>query len=172
MVSSRVKTIFYASALIAIFSIAGCAAPTRATDPERAETASWHGRLAVRVEADPPRTPSQSFSTGFELTGNALIGELTLYTPLGSTAASLAWSPQTAILRANGDIRYFESLDSLIKQAVGTEIPVIALFAWLAGDNQVAAGWHADLSQHANGKITARRTEPAPQAELRLVLEK
>jgi outer membrane lipoprotein LolB len=172
MVKLRVNVAFYASAFIAIFLVAGCAAPTRATDSERAETASWHGRLAVRVEADPPRAPSQSFSAGFELTGNALVGELTLYTPLGSTAASLAWSAQTAILHANGDIRYFESLDSLIKQALGTDIPVIALFAWLAGDNQVAAGWHADLSQHANGKITARRAEPAPQAELRLVLEK
>jgi len=35
-----------------------------------------------------------------------------------------------------------------------------------------AAGWRADLSQHANGRITARRTEPPPQAELRLVFEK
>jgi outer membrane lipoprotein LolB len=106
------------------------------------------------------------------LTGNSQVGELTLYTPLGSTAAALSWSTHTAVMRTHGDVRYFESLDALIKQAVGTDIPVVALFAWLAGDNMNVAGWSADLSQHAKGRITARRTNPAPGAELRLVLEK
>jgi outer membrane lipoprotein LolB len=75
-------------------------------------------------------------------------------------------------MRTNGDIRSFASLDALIQQAVGAEIPVAALFAWLAGDNMSVAGWSADLSQLANGRVTARRTEPAPVTELRLVLEK
>jgi len=122
----------------------------------------------VRVESDQP----QSFTAGFELTGNAQAGELTLFTPLGSTAAALSWSSQTALMRSNGDVRYFDSLNALIKQAVGTEIPVVALFAWLAGDNMNVAGWSADLSQQANGRITARRTQPAPLAEIRLVIEK
>jgi outer membrane lipoprotein LolB len=128
----------------------------------------WHGRLAVRVESEQP----QSFAAEFELTGNAQAGALTLYTPVGSTAAALSWSAQTAVMRTQGEVRSFESLDALIKQAVGTEIPVAALFAWLAGDNMIAAGWSADLSQHANGRITARRAQPVPLAELRLVLEK
>ena len=164
--------VVYAILFVATFFIAGCAAPTRASSSNSSETPLWHGRLAVRVDADLPQSQSQSFSAGFDLSGNALAGELTLYSPLGTTAATLIWSPQTAILRSNGDIRYFESLDALIKQAVGTEIPVAALFAWLAGENQIAAGWSADLSQQPNGKITARRTEPAPPAELRLVLDK
>ena len=75
-------------------------------------------------------------------------------------------------MRANGDIQYYDSLDALIKQAIGTEIPVEALFAWLAGDNMMEAGWSADLSQLTNGRITARRTDPAPASELRLILEK
>jgi outer membrane lipoprotein LolB len=162
----------YAVIFFATFFMAGCAAPIKTTNSNSPEIPPWHGRLAVRVEADLPQSPSQSFSAGFELSGNPLAGELTLYTPLGTTAATLTWTPQTATLRANGDIRYFESLAALIKQAVGTEIPVAALFAWLAGDNMVAAGWSADLSQQTNGKITARRMEPAPQAELRLMLEK
>lgn len=166
------RTFVYTTLLAATFFIAGCAVPTRATDSKHPETTPWHGRLAVQVEADAAHTPAQSFSAGFELTGSALAGELTLYTPLGNTAAALTWSPQTAVLRTNGDVRYFDSLESLIKQAVGTEIPVAALFAWLSGDNLIVAGWHADLSQQANGKITARRTEPLPQAELRLVLDK
>lgn len=132
----------------------------------------WRGRLAVRVEADFPPSQSQSFSAAFELTGTPLAGELTLYTPLGTTAAALTWSTQTAVMRSNGNIRTFESLDALIKHALGTDIPVTALFAWLAGDNVQAAGWRADLTQHADGRITARRTDPTPVAELRLVLEK
>ena len=95
-----------------------------------------------------------------------------LYTPLGSTAASLVWTPGTAILRRDGAVLQFESLDALIKQILGTELPVAALFAWLAGDPLMMAGWSADLSQHGNGRITARRTQPEPVAELRVMLEK
>ena len=164
----RTVNFAYAAIFLAIFSIAGCAVPTRASVSNHSEVLLWRGRLAVRVESEKP----QSFAAGFELTGNSLVGQLNLYTPLGSTAASLSWSSQTAIMRSNGDVRYFESLDDLIKLALGTEIPVEALFAWLAGDNMTVAGWSADLSQHANGRITALRTAPAPVAELRLVLEK
>jgi outer membrane lipoprotein LolB len=154
--------------LFATLFIAGCAAPTRTDISTQSDVSLWHGRLAVRVESDQP----QSFSAEFELTGNAQTGALTLYTPMGSTAAALSWSPQTAAMRTQGEVHSFESLDALIKQAVGTEIPVAALFAWLEGENMIAAGWSADLSQHAKGRITARRAQPVPLAELRLVLEK
>lgn len=160
--------VVFTAILCATLFIAGCAVPTRASISKQSDVSLWHGRLAVRVESDQP----QSFAAEFELTGNAQTGALTLYTPMGSTAAALSWSAQTAVMRTQGEVRSFESLDALIKQAVGTEIPVAALFAWLAGDNMIAAGWSADLSQHANGRITARRAQPVPLAELRLVLEK
>jgi outer membrane lipoprotein LolB len=35
----------------------------------------------------------------------------------------------------------------------------------------VVAGWHADLSQLPEGRLLARRTNPGPAAELRLILE-
>ena len=157
---------------LAVFFMAGCAVPTKTSIPDQPEVSTWRGRLAVRVESEQPQSQPQSFAAGFELTGNPQAGELTLYTPLGNTATALSWSSQTAVMRSNGGVRYFESLDALIRQAVGTEIPVVALFAWLAGDNMVIAGWSADLSHHADGRIMARRTQPAPLAELRLVLEK
>lgn len=158
--------------MLATLWLAGCAVPRGSGSAGQPEAAPWHGRLALRIEADPPEAESQTFSAGFELIGNARVGELTLYTPLGSTAAALSWSPQAAVLRSNGEVRHFESLDALLKQAIGTEVPVAALFAWLAGDNLTVAGWRADLSQHANGRITAQRTQPAPLAELRLVFER
>jgi outer membrane lipoprotein LolB len=160
--------------VVATIFMAGCAVPARLDTTRQTEASPWRGRLAVRIESDPSQSQSQpqSFTAAFELNGNALAGELTLYMPLGGTAATLSWSPQTAVMRRHGDIRHFKSLEALIEQTVGTEIPVAALFAWLKGDNMTAAGWRADLSQHANGRITARRTEPPPQAELRLVFEK
>lgn len=166
-----VLKVISAATIFATLLIAGCAVSTGAGSANQPEVSPWRGRLALRIEADLAQSASQSFSAGFELTGNAQTGELTLYTPLGTTAAALSWSPQVAVLRSNGESRHFESLDALLKQAVGTEVPVAALFAWLAGDNMTVAGWRADLSQHANGRITAHRTEPAPPVELRLVFE-
>lgn len=148
--------------------LGGCAVPPQATLEGPNGIAPWRGRLAVKVESD----PSRSFSAGFELKGNGVAGELILYTPLGSTVAALSWSSGSALMRANGEVRHFESLNGLIKQAVGIEIPVAALFAWLAGDHMAVSGWDADLSQYDQGRITARRMAPAPLAELRLILEK
>ncbi len=111
-------------------------------------------------------------TAGFELIGTAQTGGLTLYTPLGSTAAALSWSPGAAELRANGDVRHFDSLGALLREAVGTELPVAALFDWVAGKNQAGKDWSADLSDYTQGRIKARRQEPGAAAELNLILEK
>jgi outer membrane lipoprotein LolB len=158
--------------LAASFLISGCALAPSVASSAQSDTASWRGRLAVRVDSNGAPGQSQSFAAGFELTGNAQVGELTLYTPLGTTAASLSWSEQSAVMRSAGDQKNFESLTALIRHAIGTEVPVAALFAWLAGDNMSAAGWSADLSNYATGSILASRTEPAPAAQIRLILEK
>jgi outer membrane lipoprotein LolB len=96
---------------------------------------------------------------------------MTLFNPLGGTAAVLTWDAQTATMRVNGDVQHHPSLDALISRAIGTEIPVDALFSWLAGELASADGWNPDLSQRASGRITAKRTSPAPPVELRLVLD-
>ncbi len=160
------------AALCAALLVTGCAVAPATPTAGQVEVSVWRGRLAIRVEADLPKTPYQAVAAGFELSGTARTGELMLFTPLGSTAAALSWSPEAAIMRSNGDVRHFESLDALIRSAVGTEIPVAALFAWLRNENITASGWSADLSQYASGRITARRLQPAPVAELTLLLEK
>ena len=167
--SQWLKATATAAALTALL-LSGCTVPPRADDLNGSRPAPWRGRLAVSVEAD--LQAARSFSAGFELTGDASAGELTLFTPLGSTVAVLSWNAQSAIMRANGDIQYFSSLNELIHRAMGTELPVAALFAWLAGDDIAVTGWRADLSQHANGRIVAKRTNPSPPAELRLILER
>lgn len=152
---------------VALFFIAGCAQLPPEKAPGSPETAAWHGRLALRI--DSPEQPS--FYASFELTGHARAGELLLSSPLGNVVASLSWTPQAAFLRNNGETRQFESLDALATEATGTAIPIAALFEWLDGRDAVAAGWQADLSQLAQGRLLARRTHPGPVAELRLILE-
>ena len=148
--------------------LTGCASPPRAAGPVDPVSGPWSGRLALQVEDQ----ASQSFSASFELKGSARSGELTLFSPLGGTLAVLAWVPGVATLNSNGQTRQFDSVDTLVGHVTGSAIPVAALFDWLRGIDTRVAGWRADLSQLAQGRVAAKRLEPLPQADLRVVLER
>lgn len=152
------------TALLAATLLAGCATPQRTALPGEA---AWNGRLAVRVDSSPP----QSFSAGFDLRGSATQGQLQLMSPLGNTLASVAWTPAGAELRQGEQVTRRGSLDELTTELGGTALPVVALFDWLRGQPTEISGWQADLSRHAEGRVTARRINPPPGAELRLVFE-
>jgi outer membrane lipoprotein LolB len=153
--------LFVVSALVLI---SGCVS-VPSNRPELLKPSEiWAGRLAIRVEDQ----PSQSFSTSFELKGSAQLGELSLFSPIGSTLALLAWQPGRASLHTPSGQRDFASIDDLIVKATGTAIPVLALFDWLDGRATPVAGWQLDLSEMANGRLTARKAAPA--TELRLIL--
>lgn len=128
----------------------------------------WSGRLSLQVDSQ----PGQSFSAAFDLRGDPRSGELALYTPWGSTLALLVWTPHSATLTAEDKVRSYSSLDALLTQVAGAPIPVAALFDWLAGRGSTAPGWQPDLSQLAQGRLSALRTQPPPSAELRLVLDR
>jgi outer membrane lipoprotein LolB len=128
----------------------------------------WAGRISLQLQSEPP----QAFFAGFELKGQADNGELTLISPLGSILGIMRWTPSEAVLEQNGSIKRFASTDELLAQTTGAAVPVSALFDWLSGKNTTTPGWLADLSQQGNGRITAKRTAPAPQADLRIVLDK
>jgi outer membrane lipoprotein LolB len=148
--------------------LAGCATPQRQapTDPQ---TPLWTGRLALTVEDN----QSQSFSAGFELQGRAEAGQLTLFNPLGGTLAVLAWTPGGATLSAVGDpVRRFASVEALALEATGAPLPITALFDWLRGVDTAVAGWQADVSQLAQGRLRAKRSSPPPAAELRVALDR
>ena len=151
----------------ALALLTACASPPQANRPPGQAVTQWAGRLALRVDSD----QAQSFSAGFELKGNAQTGELSLYSPLGSTIAQLVWAPGDARLRSGGKERSFDSLDALTLQATGTELPVASIFRWLAGEQASAPGWQADLREISNGRLVARRSAPPPVVEMRLVLE-
>jgi len=156
--------------LLLLLSVIGCAVPSRTPSDQTAPTAIWNGRMSVRVEATAVQGP-QAFSSTFELQGGPAQGHLHFYTPLGSTAAAIVWSPKQAQLQAGTDIQYFNNITELIERVLGTQVPVAALFAWLAGDHLSLDGWQVDQSQFDHGKITARRSSPLPSAEIRVVLE-
>ncbi len=153
--------------LVLMAMLGACAQPPRVQQLAAPDRTAWNGRLALRIASDPP----QSFFAGFELRGNPRSGELSLLSPLGSTLGRLEWSAGDALLRWNGELRRFPSIGALTREVTGTELPIGSLFLWLAGEQTRGDGWDADLSGLADGKIVARRTEPVPAVEMRLVFE-
>jgi outer membrane lipoprotein LolB len=149
-------------------ALAGCASAPKPPAPFDAASGPWSGRLALQVED----RPGESFSAGFELKGSAVAGELQLFSPIGGTLAVLDWQPGRARLQSSARTREFGSMDALLAEIAGTSIPVHALFDWLRGIATPVAGWQADLSQLAQGRIAATRLDPPPEANLRLVLER
>jgi outer membrane lipoprotein LolB len=143
--------------------LVGCAqAPHRPAG----EAGAWAGRIALQVEGQ----ASQSFSALFELQGTAQEGSLVLTSPLGNRLAQLEWNDGHAELISGQDKRTADSLDTLLQDVTGAAIPVAALFSWLQGEPSSAQGWRADLSSLAQGRLTAFRDEPLPQATLRIAL--
>ena len=111
-------------------------------------------------------------SASFELQGSAQSGELILLSPIGTILAKLTWAPQSAQLEQGNQQLVGTSLQSLASRLTGTELPISALFQWLAGQPADAPGWQVDLSEHAQGRITAERHMPAPGTVLRIVLNR
>jgi len=147
--------------------LSGCASPPpRAASETRQDV--WSGRLALQVE----EAQSQSFSAGFELQGSAQMGELRLFSPLGGTVGVLTWKPGAATLQSGDQVRQFDSLEALAQQATGTALPIGALFDWLRGIETRVPGWEVDLSQVSQGRLRARRVDPAPVADLRVAFER
>ena len=151
----------------ATFLLASCATPTRTTGTFDTEN-QWQGRLAIKVAGNTP----QSLSADFELQGDAQSGSLLFLSPLGTAVAQLEWAPGLAQLRQGGKTEQFASLNALVLQATGTELPVAALFDWLHGTATEAPGWRVDLQALPQGKLQAWREDSAAPASLLILLER
>ena len=152
---------------LTLILIAGCAHKTGATAFNDAQKAFWTGRIGLQIESEPP----QSFFASFELKGQAEQGELMLTSPIGSTLAVMRWGPGEAVLESGGQLKRFDSVDTLLERSTGAAIPVSALFDWLNGKSTSLNGWTADLSQQATGRVEAVRAAPLPATKLRIVFE-
>lgn len=169
---ARLRSAFFsgclAVTLFAALLMAGCAHPPGTKGISDPKSGFWTGRLSLQVYSE----PTQSFSASFELRGRPERGELTLISPLGNVLGVLRWSPGEAILDSgNEKLQHYPSIDALTEQATGAALPLIALFGWLQGDHASVNGWSADLSRHSEGRISAKRAQPTPPADLRVVLD-
>ena len=151
--------------VMGLLTLAGCATPRT---PAADASAFWSGRLALQLQSTPP----QHWSASFELQGSTEQGQLVLFSPIGTTLARLSWTPQAALLEQGQDKTESSSLQSLSQRLTGTDLPLAALFEWLAGKAADAPGWQVDLSAHPEGRLSARRSTPAPEAVLRIVLDR
>lgn len=145
--------------------LTACATPEPRTV---AASNEWSGRLAIQVLKDPP----ESLSAHFELQGSAQSGQMVLLSPIGTSLARLQWQAESARLEQGQEQVVGTSLQNLAARLTGTDLPIGALFDWLAGRPSEASGWQVDLSSHAQGRITAERRLPAPVTVLRIVLDR
>ena len=171
-----------ASLALALWA-SGCAsvAPLAPANPGE----SLSGRLALKVDAI-GNEPARSFSSGFDLRGNAQSGALGLSTPLGSLLAQARWSPGEVVLMTPQGTRRYADLDALTGDVLGESVPVDAWFDWLRGRPSAAApssdasgsagfeqlGWSVDLRRFSDGAIVATRIQPLPVVTVRIQLDR
>ena len=132
-----------------------------ANAPQPPRDAFWQGRMSLTVHL----TPVQHVAAAFELEGNAIQGELTLFSPLGHPSLVLRWSPEQAQWLQNGQTRSFASLSEMTLAATGTDLPLNALFDWLAGRDPAVPGWILERGGPA-GRWSAKRSLPEPAVTL------
>ena len=147
---------------LACLLLGACASP-----PRERPAQFWSGRMGLQVQSEPP----QSLQASFELQGTAQSGELTLINPLGGTLARLSWNTQQATLERGSERWTGPNVEQLAQQWLQTPLPIQALFDWLEGRATTHAGWQVDLSALEQGRIVARREQPAPPAQIRILLD-
>ena len=148
--------------------LAACATPTPSRSVAQAPSdKQWQGRLSVTVQSDPPR----NMSAGFSLDGDARQGELNLFSPLGTTLATLQWNPATTQWLQGSQQRRYDSMAHLTEETTGAALPMDAMFDWLQGKTTASPGWQADLSALNQGTLIARRLSPEPLVVLRIKLD-
>ena len=69
------------------------------------------------------------------------------------------------------DFRSYASLDTLVTDMTGTNLPIAALFDWLHGQSTPVQGWIPDLSRAREGRLSALRQQPLPTAHLHVILD-
>ena len=148
--------------------LTACATPTPIRPVAQAPfDKQWQGRLSVTVQSDPPR----NMSAGFSLDGDARQGELNLFSPLGTTLATLQWNPATTQWLQGSQQRRYDSMAHLTEETTGAALPMDAMFDWLQGKATASPGWQADLSALNQGTLIARRLSPEPLVVLRIKLD-
>lgn len=148
--------------------LAACATPASIRPlAQGSSEKQWQGRLSVTVQSDPPR----NMSAGFSLDGDARQGELNLFSPLGTTLATLRWNPTTTQWVQGSQQRRYDSMAHLTEETTGAALPMDAMFDWLQGKATSSPGWQTDISALNQGTLVAKRLSPEPLVVLRIKLD-
>jgi outer membrane lipoprotein LolB len=141
--------------------------PVVEVQAETAAPAFKAGRLSLQIDSQPPQT----FIAAFDLTGGWAEGMLNIYNPLGLQMARVEWTAESARLVLGSKVQEASSLESLVFQLTGTQLPTAALIDWLSGKPSPAEGWNVDVSEWHLRRLVLERVQPAPRTVLRLAFE-
>lgn len=151
---------------LGLCSLVACSTPPPRT---QAEPAHWEGRFALSYQDQAGL--DRYASAMFELSGSPEQGRLLLVSPLGTQLANIRWSPGEAILQQTTQTTAFTSLEELLVQTLGTVLPIQALFHWLEGQPTPGLEWETDLSELAQGRLSASH-HGAAAIRLRILLSR
>ena len=161
---------------LALSLLAACA-----TAPSAPAGNAVAGRLSVVVDAWGTQPPRQA-GAGFELSGDAGRGALSLATPVGTLMARATWAPGKVELESPEGRREYASLEDLAEAVLGERLPLQAIADWLRGRPWPGAGhsptgsgfeqlgWSVQTDRYAQGLLVARRAA-LPVVTLRARLE-
>lgn len=152
--------------VLACACLVACATPQggRTLHPQALFAAD--GRLSVVVTAAAADTPPRTTSGRFTWTERAERSEIALYSPLGETIAEIETGPVRSVMRTAGSVEEAPTPEALAARALGVDLPVSGLRAWLRGrtrDGAVRApaafdedGWHVSYPQMQDDGVLPR----------------
>ena len=147
--------------------LSACATGMKPKKLNAETTQEWSGRISLQVQSDPP----QQLNASFGLQGGPDNGQLDVFSPFGTTLATLQWTPQEAVLHQGNQQQRFASITVMTERLTGAQLPMTELFDWLKGQPTAVAGWQTDISQLGSGWLIATRTSPAPTVLLKIKLD-
>ncbi|EZP38756.1 outer membrane lipoprotein LolB [Janthinobacterium aestuarii] len=111
------------------------------------------GRLNVVYQKD---DKPESATVNFNWQQTAQRTDVTLYSPVGSTLATIAVTPQQAVLTQSGKAPHSApDVDALSAQMLGWSLPVSGLRDWLQG-HAVGADGKRFVASPANDSVTTK----------------
>ncbi len=132
---------------------ASSSAPSSATVGPYREQVELTGRLNVVYQKD---DKPESATVNFNWQQTAQRTDVTLYSPVGSTLATIAVTPREAVLTQSGKApRSAPDVDTLSAQMLGWSLPVSGLRDWLQG-YAVGADGKRFVASPANDSVTTK----------------
>jgi outer membrane lipoprotein LolB len=153
----------------AMLTLSGCAmfsSPPR--QAELVKVGHWEGRISLKVLRDPP----ELFSASFEINGRPEDGELTFFSPIGTTLAVARWTPFNAQLMEGAKVKRYDSVEAMMLELTGSKLPLPELLGWLDQDGAELPGWTLKSDNSSSSRrVFAKRQQPLPAVELTLVID-